>query len=373
MDKPLLIFFGVAYFLVTFIELFCGSMDAMGQPVALVEVDMVQMEELKQTFPVLGRFVMDRQGVVAVRISAPVEEVLVDIGDRVKAGDTIARLVPTVFRLTVELHAARIEASEAEVEEAQADLVLYQQQLSRLEELRSSVSFSRARYDDLKQSVARAKANLQEIQRNLSVAKIEHALARVGLENTIIKAPYSGMIIEKHTEKGAYLNTGMPIVSLLDDSDLELEADVSVSLLEGLETGIRVQFRVGEDEGYEAMLRAEIPDEDPRTRTRVLRFTPVGRLDEEKTFANNQSVRIHLPIGRQREVLSVHKDALIHQPGSIFVFVVKENKVEMQTVELGKALGGRIEVLSGLQIGDVVVVRGNERLQPGQAVVYSER
>ena len=77
-----------------------------------------------------------------------------------------------------------------------------------------------------------------------------------------------------------------------------------------------------------------------------------------------------VPIGKPRKVVSVHKDAVITRGGQKIVFATVAGKAERRVVRLGSAVGSRFEVLEGLGIGDVVVVRGNERLRPGQAIKY---
>ena len=71
-------------------------------------------------------------------------------------------------------------------------------------------------------------------------------------------------------------------------------------------------------------------------------------------------------------MLSVHKDAVINRRGKQIVYVVQEGKAAMRPVQLGEAVGARMEVLRGLAQGDLVVVRGNERLRPGQDVRYKK-
>jgi multidrug efflux pump subunit AcrA (membrane-fusion protein) len=75
-----------------------------------------------------------------------------------------------------------------------------------------------------------------------------------------------------------------------------------------------------------------------------------------------------MPVSAPRNVVSAPKDALLQQRGGWMVYVVKDDKAEARRVELGQAVGDRIEIVSGLEAGEVVVVRGNERLRPGQAV-----
>jgi multidrug efflux pump subunit AcrA (membrane-fusion protein) len=110
-----------------------------------------------------------------------------------------------------------------------------------------------------------------------------------------------------------------------------------------------------------------VPDENPLTRTRTVRFIP--RFDGAgDNLATNQSVTLHLPLGQARDAITVHKDAVLNRMGLTIVFFVNDDTAEIRPVKLGEAVGGRFEVLDGLKAGDLVVVRGNERLLPGQKI-----
>jgi len=110
-----------------------------------------------------------------------------------------------------------------------------------------------------------------------------------------------------------------------------------------------------------------LPTENPLTRTRTVRFVPSFG-PTERPLAHDQSVTLQIPIGAASEVLSVHKDAIIKQGARDMVYVVVDGAAQPRPVELGAAVGSRFEVLGGLQDGDRVVVRGNERLMPGAPV-----
>ena len=85
-------------------------------------------------------------------------------------------------------------------------------------------------------------------------------------------------------------------------------------------------------------------------------------------LAIGQSITVSIPISAPRDVVSVPKDALVQARGGWTVFVNADGKAQPRPVEIGVALGDRFEVLNGLEEGDVVVVRGNERLRPGQDI-----
>jgi multidrug efflux pump subunit AcrA (membrane-fusion protein) len=114
-------------------------------------------------------------------------------------------------------------------------------------------------------------------------------------------------------------------------------------------------------------LRAILPIENTSTRTRAVRFSAPG-LGAIRNTAIGQSVTVEIPVGAVRDVLSVPKDALVQGRDGWTVFVAAEGKAQPRPVQLGIALGNRYEVLGGVAPGDLVVVRGNERLRPGQDI-----
>ncbi len=118
-------------------------------------------------------------------------------------------------------------------------------------------------------------------------------------------------------------------------------------------------------------MRAVGVEESPQTRTRPVRFIPLFG-ETVKRLADGQSASLELPIGPPRTVLTVHKDAVIHGKGAPVVFVVEDGIAKMREIVLGEAVGPRFEVRAGLARGELVVVRGNERLTSGQPVALRE-
>jgi multidrug efflux pump subunit AcrA (membrane-fusion protein) len=119
-----------------------------------------------------------------------------------------------------------------------------------------------------------------------------------------------------------------------------------------------------------AAVRAVIPDENPQTRTRTVRFT-LEDGPEIADVAANQSVTLSIPATRKETVATVHKDAILNRSGKTVVFLHEDGKAVVRPVRLGEAVGSRLIVVSGLVAGDIVVVRGNERLRPGQAISFT--
>jgi len=343
---------------------------------ALVGVDAVIVEPLSRTAPVIGRLVTNQAGTVAAQISGAVETVHIQVGDRVTKGDVLVVLLKGRMLTVLDQMAAEIEESYAAVETATATAALARQELNRLEALRAkdSAAFSPARYDDARQAVAAAQGALAEAEARRVRAQASLRLVEIDLYNMDIRAPYDGVVTENLTTAGEYVSVGEDVVTLINVDKLEIEANVPTDWLDGLEPGRIVEIEIAGGGSYQATVRALVPEEDALTRTRPVRFVPI--LDGATgLLAANQSVTVSVPVGRGEGIVTVHKDAVIHgKDGRYVYFVGKDSlgrpQVEHRTVVLGTTLGGRFEVISGLGDGDLVVIRGNERLYPFQKITF---
>ena len=339
-------------------------------PEVLVRVDEVREVPLTQSVPVIGRLVANRLGDVAARINGPVDVFKIEVGDRVEAGQVIAVLDASALKARRDLAAGRLGEAEAERAVKRAELALADQDYKRVERLRNSAAFSQARYDDSRQQVAIAKAALGRADAAIAEAKAELRLAEINHYNAEVRAPYAGIVTERMTEAGAYVQTGQAVIRMLGDQSLEVEADVPFQNLEGLEPGVEVGVTLDDGTSHSAVVRAVLPSENPLTRTRMVRFVPnIG--ETGRILAHDQSVTLQIPVAAQRQVLSVHKDAVIVGRGQEMVFVVVDGAVEARPIVLGEAVGSRFEVRKGLQAGDKSVIRGNERLMPGAKVTIA--
>ncbi|MYH37621.1 MAG: efflux RND transporter periplasmic adaptor subunit [Rhodospirillaceae bacterium] len=307
-----------------------------------VGVDQVRKGPLTRTEPVIGRIVATRKGVVAALVSGAVVSIDVAVGQHVKKGRILAR--------------QDIRTAEARLAFETAELKLAERELERFEALRSnkSAAFARSRYDLAVHRLARARANVR--------------LARLAIEKAVVTAPYDGVVVRKATELGAYLKDGSAVVELVNDTEVEIEADVPADRLSGLRPGRVVSFsaRAG-GVPLRARVRALLPMQNALTRTQAVRFKPLGN-SPAVHYSINQAVTVDVPIGATRTVVSVHKDAIVNRGATRLVFLVKGGRAVPRPVGLGEAIGSRFVVRAGLAPGDIAVVRGNERLRPGQPV-----
>jgi RND family efflux transporter MFP subunit len=342
---------------------------AQDEPASAVKVDAVTLEAFSQTVPILGRLVAAQRGEVAARVAAAVEALEVQVGDRVDAGDVIAEFDRARLRARAELARARITGAEAQIAAERAELTLLEQERRRLMRLQESAAFSPAQLEDKRQEIEAATARIARAEAQLGEARADLALAETDLADGTLRAPYPGVVTERYVSAGDYVTPGEPVVALLDDTSLEIEADVPSARARYLERDDEVAVRFDVGPTTTARLRAIVPDENPLTRTVAVRFA-VGTVTADMFLATGQTATLEIPVGEPREVVTVDKDAVLRRPDGDLVFVAEGGRAEPRPVTLGEAVDGRFVVEDGLEAGELVVVRGNERLQPGQPIAY---
>lgn len=338
-----------------------------GRPPARVVLDAVVTEPVSQTFPVIGRLVARQSGVIASQIAGALVELRVNVGDRVEKDQVIAVISKDRLESERDRYAAAVGRYKGMVATARAEYQKKQRELRRLERLRKSAAFSRARFEDLERDVQSRQGSLAEKQAQMKEAEAQLRRAEIDLRDTEIRAPFPGVVSEKHTDVGTYLRVADRIVTVINDRDIEIETEVPSDRLQGMQVGRQVTFRLDDGTRHKASVRAIVPRENLRTRTRPIRFTPEFN-GIAKELAVNQSLTVDIPLTANENVVTVHKDAIVRNGVKTFVYVVTGTAARRQEVRLGDAVGARFVVRDGVKPGDKVVVRGNETLGRGGVV-----
>lgn len=340
---------------------------ALAQDASVVQVDKIRTEPLDQTVPVVGRLVATQTGAVAAEIDGIVEVIHAEVGDKLNRGQAIATVDVEIYKARHDLARGELNQSIAELKTARAEVKLARQAVERLEGLRKSGAFPKGRFDDALQQVRVNEAKVARAEALVATRQASLALAALNLDRTEITAPYDGVVTERRTEVGAYVKSGDAVAVMIATGTLEVEADVPFRRIGALKAGSKVTVVLDDGTRHSATVRAVLPSENPMTRTRAVRFVPQFG-DRDIALADAQSATVHIPVGDRRDVVTVHKDAIINRNGRNLVFVVADNAAQPRPVQLGEAVGSRLVVRGGLKEGEQVVIRGNERLMPGAKV-----
>ena len=357
----------ISNFLLFLFVFFVPSAVISQQRTSAVDIDKVISEPLLQTMPVIGRFVAKESGVVATRIAERVHKMQVQVGDRVEKGDVLVELASDRLDSQIQILKADLIRMESQLAKEIANNRKMKQTHKRILALRTSSAFRKDREEDSERDLEISKEMVTRAKADILQSKAKLKMGKIALQDANIKAPYPGVVLKQHTLPGNYVRIGDPIITLLNDTDLEIEVDVPSIRALDLKPYTNVKANLQNGLSFNAVIRAIIPQENSQTRAVAVRLTAKDG-PFKQGIAGNQSVKLKLPIGDNANVVTVHKDAVLIKNGKKIVFVFKKGIANMQTTKLGRAVGNRFEVLAGLQPGDLVVVRGNERLRPGEPI-----
>ena len=339
---------------------------AQGRP-AGVATEMVRLETMSETVSVFGEVVSGRQSAVAARVAGIAVDVPLRVGDRVSKGDLLAQLDTERLEIDSDLARAEIEIAKAGVTVASAQRDRAEKALRRAEALAANSTIAQAQFDDRTGDFNSALGAEQQARARMQAAETALRQAEYQLANATIRAPFDAVVLQVTAEAGEFISIGTQIASLLDLGAMEVEANVPARFIAALRPDQAVAAQTDAGGTLDLELRAILPTEFAATRTRPVRFTITSDAAAAEV-AVGQTVTLDVPVSAAREVIVVPKDALVQARNGWSVFVNDDGTAQPREVTIGAALAGGFEVLSGLEPGDEVVVRGNERLRPGQDI-----
>lgn len=328
-----------------------------------------------------GYVVAQRAAAVASKGTGRLEELRVEEGDQVKAGDILARL--EAADVNASLSAARAAMNEAEAGLGYAEAQAREAKLryDRVTDLHAKKLASDAEYDQARAAHESAVANVASASAGLKAAKANVEWADVQVENTIIRAPFDGTVLTKTADVGEVVapfassaSSRGAVVTIADMSSLEVEADVSESNIQQIHVDqpCLITLDALPAEPYRARVKKIVPTAD-RSKATVMVKVSFDQLDNRVLPEMSAKVSF-LPTDVQTEtvstktVLTVPSAAIMRRNGGQLVFVVKQGKVVSRNIETGQTYGGVVEVRSGVDIGDVVVLAPPTDMADGDVV-----
>lgn len=309
-----------------------------------------------------GSVAAERNARLSVAVAGLVASLAVDSGDTVDAGALLLELDPELARLRRDAALAR--AAQAGIRSADASRRLQEARL-----LLPQRGIAETAVRDLEAVLAEAEVLSEQ-------AQAEAALQEALLARHSLRAPFAGVISQRMTDVGEWLEPGQSVFELVGMDTLRLEFAVPEDHLGSLHPGAAVSFVAGGrlSERFTGTIDSIVPVAEPGARTFLLRVQPDA--NAARALLPGLSVSALLQLATGRSGVTVPRDAILRYPdGRVVVWSVAESPdgpiaVE-NVVDTGLSFGGRIEIPSGLTAGSRIVVRGNEALQPGQALAVT--
>jgi len=317
-------------------------------PAVPVVIATVKADERAPRTLATGTVVSRADARLSAEVAAPIKWIA-EPGALVAKGDVVARLDPARIALTV-------RDNEAAVKRLEANAALLRTQRDRLQTLAAQQIVSRNQIDEAQSRLAMAD---QEVEQ----ARVARDRARLELARASIRAPFDGQVAERLRTTGEFVSAGEPLVRLVDTGNVEVIARAPLAGAGALARGQRVRVLDGSRE-VASEIRSIVPVGDERSRMLEVRVALAPQ-----AWPIGAAVQVELPSGPAQRAVTVPRDAVVLRQGEAYVYRIGSgDTAERIAVTPGTGRADRIEVRGDLAAGDRIVVRGAERLQPGQRV-----
>ncbi len=329
-----------------------------------------------------GYVVARRMATVSAKITGKVREVMIEEGMRVEAGQVMATLDPIDADAQRSLYASQLQAARSQVAGLEAQQKQAAAEASRLQALVGQQLVSRSQYDQAVAQRDSLRAQLETAQRNVKVANDQLAIADLGVDNNIVRAPFSGVVTAKAAQPGEIVSplsagggfTRTGIGTIVDMDSLEIEVEVGEAFIGRVQPKMPVEATLnaypewkipGEviaiiptaDRGKATVkVRVALKVKDPRIVPEM--GVRVSFLEQAQPQAAAKPQGVRVPAG-----------TVVQREGASVAFVLgDQSRVQQRTVEAGQAMGKDRQILKGVSAGESVVVNPPDTLRDGAKV-----
>jgi RND family efflux transporter MFP subunit len=321
-----------------------------------------------------------RQATVSSKVTGKVIEVLVEEGKRVQEGQVLARVDDTNLKASLRLAEAQLKSAKSALAETRVRLKEAEAQLKRTTGLADNGIATQADLEHAEAEAYSLKARLDRQQEEVTVAEREIAVWQQQLDDTVIKAPFAGIVTSKNAQPGEMISpmsagggfTRTGICTIVDMESLEIEVDVNESYINRVEPGQSVEAKLDAYSDWVIPCRviAIIPTADRQKATVKVR---VGFEKLDPRILPEMAAKVafrgaETGAAAAGRTLVVPREAVFSLDGRDAVYVVEHARAERRAVTLGAATGEEAVVASGLAAGERVVVGAPKGLRDGAAV-----
>lgn len=332
----------------------CGGGDAEGGPQgAVVDTVHVRMEDVASLVQAVGTVEADNQTAVAGEVRGQIARILRDEGSRVTSGQPVLQIDPGPYRFAA-------QSAAADLSRAQAQLSADEKQLERYSQLLEAGAVDRQTYDNLEARVESGRAAVQQARAALGTAQWN-------LGKSTVRAPFAGTVGRRHVELGQSVDTQDELFDLVDDQPVKIRFAVPEVHAGRIEVGDRVEFRVRSDTVAVRIAAVDYVSPEIDAGSRTFEVTAVYT-NPDRGVRPGAYADVSVTTGVHEDAPVVPEEALVTEGTSNYVFVLQDSTAQRREVEAGARIDGMVEILSGLQAGEVAITAGQAGLQDGAAV-----
>ena len=330
-----------------------------------------------------GRVSAQRKAAVSTKATGRLEFLGVQEGSVVKAGEILARNENRDVSATLDQAQAALRAARANVEQGMAELRDAESNLKRSEDLANKNFISSASLDTAKARFDKARAAVASLNGAIGVAQANVRATSVAVEQTLIRAPFDGVVLTKNANVGDIItpfssaaDSKGAVVNMADMSTLEVEADVSEISLSKITVAqpVEIQLDAFPDLRLLGKVSRIVPTVD-RSKATVL--VKVEFVEKDKRILPDMSAKVsflsrELKPDERKSVIAVQPTAVVKRDGKDVLFLIDNNAAKQVTVTVGNKIGDLVQV-SGVKPGDKVVLTPSEKVKDGTTIAILKK
>lgn len=331
------------------------SAAAQTPPPALVTTAPINQREVTENKGFLGLLYYERVSNISSEVTGLVKKIIVRTGDRVNKGDVLIHLNTELLEKEIMLAATRVKQLEARIRHAENNF-------ARLQSLLKQKVTSEQKFEDAEFNVLDAQLEKQAATETLAKLQLEK-------KKSTITAPFTGIILQKHVDQGDWVSLGKGLLTLAASDELFVRVPVNEKMIRFIEPGEKLQVTLtAYGKNLTGILQDIAPQADARTKNIFLKI----HIPAQPMIAENMSATVLVPTSKKKKLSIIPRDALIKFKGKDFVYTIKDGKASILPVNIVTWLDSEVGVDNPYLVpGMPVVVEGNERLRPDQAVTVS--
>jgi RND family efflux transporter MFP subunit len=324
-----------------------------GGPAALVNVEPVERQSLNSYLVLNGIVEPERKVEIFSRLSAYVKQIVKEEGAFVKTNDVLAQLDDTEIRITYQQSKIQLEQAKLALEEAEANF-------KRSQELIKKDLISEQEFQTTEATYKQRQLDYENRQESFKDLELQ-------LNWTRIRSLSDGYITERLIEVGDRVNANQQVYTIEDFSPLLIRVFVPTSDSIKLKPGMRTEVTTEIMEGtiFDGSIKLINPRIDVQTGT--VKVT-VEVFDETLMLKPGMFVETKIVIGKKEDVLVIPRKSILFKQNKTYVFVMDRNQVSQREITLGLTEEDHVEVLNGLEQGEVIVTVGVEGLEDGERI-----
>lgn len=365
------IFFIMLNFFVTSTLLAQSTSRNVNKRASLVEVQKVKLINIAETTETIGRLVALDPTIISAKINQEVLKVHFQIGDNIRKNDLLVTLESKDILRNIKQISSELLLENQLVQLLRKQLELRLSKEKNAENLKKQKIITQDNLDTISILVLQNQQQIAQREYNIKKLKILIDKARDDLKYSKILSPINGNIILLDIKKGALIQKGKVIASILAEGSKEIETDLRAESASRVVLGSKVIISNNKSV-FNGKIRGIVNIENIRTGTRKVRVA-LDKVLPKTLNVEGTRFSLKIPVGKNYPRLLIHKDALISKGQKQIVYIFDKGLAKQYFVKIGLSIGNNIEITDGIKQGQLVVIKGNENLRPNQSIKIKKK